>query len=61
VANKDELLDVHALGSCIWGFTQEVFDTSQTSVRLDPHEQADMIREMAATYPHIVEVAMGLP
>jgi AcrR family transcriptional regulator len=50
---------MHALGSRMWGFTQEVFDTSQTSESLDPQVQASMIAQMAGTYPYIVEVAMG--
>lgn len=50
---------MRALGSRMWGFTKEVFDTSQTSTSLDPHEEADRIREMARAYPHIVEIAMG--
>ena len=50
---------MHALGSRMWGFTQEVFDTSQSSESLDPQEQAGLIRQMAGTYPHIVEVAIG--
>jgi hypothetical protein len=50
---------MHALGSRMWGFTLEVFDSSLSSESLDPQLQAGMIREMAATYPHIVEVAMG--
>ena len=50
---------MHALGSRMWGFTQEVFDTSQSSESLDPQEQAGLIRQMAGTYPNIVEVAIG--
>jgi AcrR family transcriptional regulator len=50
---------MHALGSRMWGFTQEVFDTSQSSESLDPQIQAAMINQMAGTYPYIVEVAMG--
>jgi AcrR family transcriptional regulator len=50
---------MHALGSRIWGFTQEVFDTSQTSESLDPQVQAAMVTQLAQRYPHIVEVAMG--
>jgi AcrR family transcriptional regulator len=50
---------MHALGSRMWGFTQEVFDTSQSSESLNPQVQAAMIRQMAGLYPHIVEVAMG--
>jgi AcrR family transcriptional regulator len=46
---------MHALGSRMWGFTQEVFDTSES---VDPQLQADTLRHMAGTYPHIVEVAL---
>jgi AcrR family transcriptional regulator len=45
---------MHALGSRMWGFTQELFPTSPN---LDPQAQAVMLREMAARYPHIVEMA----
>ncbi|HET6625404.1 MAG TPA: TetR/AcrR family transcriptional regulator C-terminal domain-containing protein [Nocardioidaceae bacterium] len=50
---------MHALGSRMWGFTLEVFDSSLSSESLDPQVQAGIIHEMAATYPHIVEVAIG--
>jgi AcrR family transcriptional regulator len=50
---------MHALGSRMWGFTLEVFDTSLSSESLDPDLQAQMIRDLAAAYPHIVEVATG--
>lgn len=45
---------MHTLGSRMWGFTQELFDASPG---LDPELRAAMLREMAATYPHIVEMA----
>jgi AcrR family transcriptional regulator len=43
---------MHALGSRMWGFTQEVFPTS-------PAEAPDeaMLRHFAVRYPHIVEIA----
>jgi AcrR family transcriptional regulator len=46
---------MHALGSRMWGFTQELFDASPG---LDPDTQAAMLREMAGKYPHLVEIAM---
>ncbi len=51
---------MHAVGSRMWGFTQEVFDDSQTeSQSVDPELQAAMFSEMAEKYPHIVEMAMA--
>jgi AcrR family transcriptional regulator len=46
---------MHALGSRMWGFTLEVFESSE---KLDPLVQADMLAQLAGTYPHIVEVAL---
>jgi AcrR family transcriptional regulator len=46
---------MHALGSRMWGFTQEVFPS--TPPPPDPAVQAAMAHEMAARYPHIVEIA----
>jgi AcrR family transcriptional regulator len=45
---------MHALGSRMWGFTQELFDSSTDS---DPQVQAAMLRQMADRYPYIVEMA----
>lgn len=50
---------MHALGSRMWGFTQEVFDTATSSESVDPQVQAAMIEQMGGKYPHIAEVAMG--
>ncbi|GAA4348939.1 TetR/AcrR family transcriptional regulator [Angustibacter luteus] len=50
---------MHALGSRMWGFTQEVFDAAQTSESVDPRVQAAMIDQMGGRYPHIAELAMG--
>ncbi|MDR7158402.1 TetR/AcrR family transcriptional regulator C-terminal domain-containing protein [Arthrobacter sp. BE255] len=50
---------MHALGSRMWGFTQELFDAaagSQEAV-MPPEAQAAMLQEMARTYPNILEVA----
>jgi AcrR family transcriptional regulator len=47
---------LHALGSRMLGFTQELFDDT-TSV--DPEQQTVMLRAMAQTYPHVAEMAMA--
>jgi AcrR family transcriptional regulator len=47
---------MHAMGSRILGFTQELFDDSQS---LDPEVQAVMVREMAGKYPYVAEMAMA--
>jgi AcrR family transcriptional regulator len=47
---------MHALGSRILGFAQELFDPSPN---LDPQAQAAALREMSARYPHIAEIASG--
>ncbi|MEU1010999.1 TetR/AcrR family transcriptional regulator C-terminal domain-containing protein [Streptomyces sp. NPDC005890] len=46
---------MHALGSRIWGFTQEVFPTPPPPA--DPEARAAMFGQLAARYPHIIEVA----
>lgn len=45
---------MHAMGSRIFGFTQELY---RAAPDVDPAAQAAMYREMAAVYPHIVEIA----
>ena len=47
---------MHALGSRMWGFTQELFDDSQGAPVDVPPE---MLQMMAARYPHVAEVAMA--
>ena len=47
---------MHAMGSRILGFTQELFDDSQS---VDPEVQAVMFREMAGKYPYVTEIAMA--
>ncbi|MGC9669352.1 TetR/AcrR family transcriptional regulator [Planosporangium sp. 12N6] len=47
---------MHALGSRVWGFTQELFPGSPLPA--DPELQAAAFREMAGRYPHIAEIAM---
>nr|WP_205862875.1 TetR/AcrR family transcriptional regulator [Planosporangium thailandense] len=48
---------MHALGSRVWGFTQELFPGSPLPA--DPEAQAAAFRELAGRYPHIAEIAMG--
>ena len=48
---------MHALGSRMWGFTQNLF-TSPPSV--DPEDQAVMLRQMEGTYPHATELAIAV-
>ena len=54
---------MHALGSRMWGFTQEVFDVQPApdaaAPGADPELQAAMLRAMAARYPHIAEIALA--
>jgi AcrR family transcriptional regulator len=45
---------MHALGSRLFGFTQEVFHDSQP---VDSEMQAVVVRELSANYPHLAEVA----
>jgi AcrR family transcriptional regulator len=55
---------MHALGSRMWGFTQELFDDSAGGSPapqpvLPPEAQAVMFKEMAERYPNILQVAMA--
>jgi AcrR family transcriptional regulator len=52
---------MHALGSRMWGFTQELFgDPGQASqAEVAPEVKAAMFQEMAARYPNILKVAMA--
>jgi AcrR family transcriptional regulator len=45
---------VHALGSRLFGFAQEVFHDSQD---VDPETQAVIVRELSGRYPNLAEVA----
>ena len=49
---------MHAMGSRLFGFTQELFDDSGTD--LDPEAEAIMLRTMAAKYPHLGEMALAI-
>jgi len=46
---------MHALGSRMWGFTQEVFPTPPPPT--DPDVLAAMFSQLAARYPYIIEIA----
>ncbi|WP_035847155.1 TetR/AcrR family transcriptional regulator [Kitasatospora azatica] len=55
---------MHALGSRVWGFTQELFNTgpsaeSSAGPSVDPELRAGELRAMAARYPHIVEIVLA--
>ena len=45
---------MHALGSRMWGYTQELFPASP---RLDPDMQPIALEAIAARYPYIIEIA----
>jgi AcrR family transcriptional regulator len=47
---------MHAMGSRILGFSQELFVDSPS---VDPQVYAVMVREMARRYPHVAEMAMA--
>ncbi|GAA4287989.1 TetR/AcrR family transcriptional regulator [Georgenia daeguensis] len=46
---------MHALGSRMWGFTQEVFPSAPPPE--DPEQRAAMFQQVAARWPHILEIA----
>jgi hypothetical protein len=48
---------MHAMGSRLLGFTQELFDDTADA---DPEMEAAMLRELADTYPHITELVMAI-
>jgi AcrR family transcriptional regulator len=48
---------MHAMGSRLLGFTQELFDDS---VDLDPEATAVMVQQLAGTYPHITQLVMAI-
>jgi len=53
---------MHALGSRMWGFTQELFDDPAgpaAPAELSPQAQAALHAEMARLYPNIVQVALA--
>jgi hypothetical protein len=48
---------MHALGSRMWGFTQELFNNPPS---VDPESQAVMLREMAGRYPYATALAIAV-
>jgi AcrR family transcriptional regulator len=57
---------MHALGGRMWGFTQELFDSSAAhtpveSPQPDPEAQAKIFAQMAQRYPNIVTIATATP
>jgi AcrR family transcriptional regulator len=48
---------MHAMGSRLLGFTQELFDDTAD---VGPETQADMLRELAGRYPYITELVMAV-
>ncbi|WP_311379788.1 TetR/AcrR family transcriptional regulator C-terminal domain-containing protein [Arthrobacter sp. ISL-48] len=53
---------MHALGSRMWGFTQELFDepaTHKSEAEVPPEVQAASFQEMSQRYPNILQVAMA--
>lgn len=46
---------MHALGSRMWGFTQEVFPTPPPPA--EPEARAAMFQQVAMQYPYIIEIA----
>jgi AcrR family transcriptional regulator len=53
---------MHAMGSRMWGFTQEVFDDpagqGADQPRITPEMQAAMAQQMAANYPNLLRIAV---
>ncbi|HEU4396588.1 MAG TPA: TetR/AcrR family transcriptional regulator C-terminal domain-containing protein [Actinomycetota bacterium] len=48
---------MHAMGSRLLGFTQELFDDT---AQVGPQMQAEMLRALAGRYPHITELVMAI-
>jgi AcrR family transcriptional regulator len=48
---------MHAMGSRLLGFSQELFDDSAD---VGPEVQADMLRALAGSYPYITELVMAI-
>jgi AcrR family transcriptional regulator len=50
---------MHAMGSRMWGFTQELFDASADPARppVDPAVQAAQLEAMAERYPQILRIS----
>jgi AcrR family transcriptional regulator len=61
---------MHAIGSRMWGFTQELFDDTaipetgdpaEAAADVPPEARAAMLQQMAMRYPNIVKVATSTP
>ena len=50
---------MHAMGSRLLGFSQELFDDSNSQM-LDPEMRATMQRDMGGKYPNIVELTQAI-
>ncbi|NKX51380.1 TetR family transcriptional regulator, partial [Arthrobacter deserti] len=51
---------MHALGSRMWGFTQELFeDRASAAAGTPPGMPAALLRQMAERYPNVTQVAMA--
>lgn len=54
---------MHALGSRMWGFTQELFqqpaNPKAEAPAVPPEAMAEMLKQMAQRYPNITQVAMA--
>ena len=48
---------MHAMGSRLLGFSQELFDDTAD---VAPEHQTELLRRMAATYPHITELVTAI-
>jgi AcrR family transcriptional regulator len=48
---------MHAMGSRLLGFTQELFDDTAD---VSPEVQAEMLRQLAGTHPHITELVTAI-
>jgi AcrR family transcriptional regulator len=49
---------MHALGSRMWGFTQEVFPT-QTTPDVSPEELERMFAELSERFPYLIEMSQS--
>ncbi|HAG59961.1 MAG TPA: hypothetical protein DIT15_13845 [Arthrobacter bacterium] len=53
---------MHAIGSRMWGFTQELFDSTasesgEAPAEVAPEVQAAIFQEMSVRYPNVLQVA----
>jgi AcrR family transcriptional regulator len=53
---------MHAMGSRVLGFSQELFDDTagDDTAAVDPETQAELLREAAERYPNITELVMAI-